>query len=146
MQDTPWSDGVPGLSQKTIEPGESFVYRFTAYPPGQYWYHSHSRATLLDGLYGAILIHLISDDPEDIAIIEKAARDPVTMLISDWSYCNSTDYGQTLEKSQFLIFCVDSILVNATGSVFCPDVTWINDMELPFHEKSWPNSSLTDKG
>lgn len=38
MQDTPWSDGVPGLSQTPIEPGESYVYRFTAYPPGQYWY------------------------------------------------------------------------------------------------------------
>jgi hypothetical protein len=37
MQDTPWSDGVPGLSQTPIEPGESYVYRFTAYPPGQYW-------------------------------------------------------------------------------------------------------------
>jgi len=40
MQDTPWSDGVPGLTQKPIEPGQSYVYKFKAYPPGQYWYVS----------------------------------------------------------------------------------------------------------
>jgi len=38
MQGTPWADGTPGLSQKPIEPGESFVYRFKAYPAGSYWY------------------------------------------------------------------------------------------------------------
>jgi FtsP/CotA-like multicopper oxidase with cupredoxin domain len=34
MQNTPWSDGVPGLNQTPIEPGERYVYRFTAYPAG----------------------------------------------------------------------------------------------------------------
>lgn len=78
MQGTPWSDGTPGVTQKPIEVGESFIYRFKAYPSGTHWYeplylillehlqflaenspkryHSHSRLTLLDGLYGAILI------------------------------------------------------------------------------------------
>jgi FtsP/CotA-like multicopper oxidase with cupredoxin domain len=56
QQGTPWSDGVPGLTQKPIEPGESYVYRFIASPSGTYWYHSHTRATLLDGLYGAMYI------------------------------------------------------------------------------------------
>jgi hypothetical protein len=35
MQNTPWSDGVPGLNQTPIEPGERYVYRFTAYPAGE---------------------------------------------------------------------------------------------------------------
>ena len=56
MRGTPWSDGVPGLTQKPIEPGQSYVYRFKAYPPGTYWYHSHTRTTLLDGLYGPLHI------------------------------------------------------------------------------------------
>jgi FtsP/CotA-like multicopper oxidase with cupredoxin domain len=56
MQDTPWADGTPGLSQIPIEPEESFIYRFKASPAGTYWYHSHSRATLLDGLYGVLYI------------------------------------------------------------------------------------------
>ncbi|KAF2166408.1 multicopper oxidase [Zasmidium cellare ATCC 36951] len=156
MQDTPWSDGVPGLSQKPIEPGESYVYRFTAFPPGQYWYHSHSRATLLDGLYGSIFIrrkpgtlnpfHMISEDPDDVAAMERAANDPVVIVASDWSYYNSSQYKETFAKSQLQIFCVDSILINGKGSVFCPEHQWLIDMQLPFHEKSWPNNSITDKG
>lgn len=156
MQDTPWSDGVPGLSQKPIEPGESYVYRFTAFPPGQYWYHSHSRATLLDGLYGSIFIrrksgtptpfHMISEDAEDIKAMERAANDPVVIVASDWSYYNSSQYKETFAKSQLQIFCVDSILINGKGSVFCPEHQWLIDMQLPFHERSWPNHTITDKG
>jgi FtsP/CotA-like multicopper oxidase with cupredoxin domain len=56
MLGTPWSDGTPGMSQKPIEIGQSFVYRFKASPAGTHWYHSHSRATVLDGLYGPIFI------------------------------------------------------------------------------------------
>lgn len=95
MKDTPWSDGVPGLTQMPIEPGESYVYRFTASPAGTYWYHSHSRATMLDGLYGVIHIrprqhsptpwHLISNDVKDIEAMQRAALDPKLLLISDWT-------------------------------------------------------------
>ncbi|KDN43026.1 hypothetical protein RSAG8_06349, partial [Rhizoctonia solani AG-8 WAC10335] len=38
---TPWSDGVPGLTQYPIRSGENFVYNFTLYQHGFYWYHSH---------------------------------------------------------------------------------------------------------
>ena len=37
MDGTPWSDGVPGLTQTPIEPGDSYVYRFKASPSGTYW-------------------------------------------------------------------------------------------------------------
>lgn len=37
QQGTPWADGVPGLSQKPIEPGCTYVYRFSASPYGTYW-------------------------------------------------------------------------------------------------------------
>src|SRR5690606_19501090 len=35
------SDGVPGVTQKAIEPGESYTYRFIADKPGSLWYHCH---------------------------------------------------------------------------------------------------------
>ena len=53
---TPWSDGVPGVSQKPIEPGGTFVYRWTATQYGTYWYHGHVQGLVSDGLYGAIII------------------------------------------------------------------------------------------
>jgi FtsP/CotA-like multicopper oxidase with cupredoxin domain len=40
QQGTPWSDGVPGVTQDAIKPGGSFVYRWTANDYGIYWYDS----------------------------------------------------------------------------------------------------------
>ena len=37
MQDTPWADGTPGLSQTPIETMEDFIYRFKALPAGTHW-------------------------------------------------------------------------------------------------------------
>jgi FtsP/CotA-like multicopper oxidase with cupredoxin domain len=34
-------DGVPGVTQDPIEPGETFTYEFTAKPAGTFMYHSH---------------------------------------------------------------------------------------------------------
>ena len=54
---SPWEDGVPGVSQYPIAPGETFTYRFTADLYGTSWYHSHYSAQYADGLYGAMIIH-----------------------------------------------------------------------------------------
>lgn len=53
---TPWSDGVLGLTQKPIQPGHSWTYRWKATQYGTYWYHAHAQAELMDGLYGPIWI------------------------------------------------------------------------------------------
>ena len=34
-------DGVPGISQPLIMPGETFVYEFTLHQKGTFFYHSH---------------------------------------------------------------------------------------------------------
>jgi len=51
-------DGVPGLSQEPVEPGETFIYDFTATNPGTRWYHSHvdSNLQIQMGLFGAMII------------------------------------------------------------------------------------------
>jgi FtsP/CotA-like multicopper oxidase with cupredoxin domain/plastocyanin len=51
-------DGVPGVSQDAIKPGERFTYEFIAYPAGTRMYHSHQDTTsqLELGLYGALII------------------------------------------------------------------------------------------
>jgi len=35
-------DGVPGLTQPAVHPGESFDYRFTPPDAGTFWYHAPS--------------------------------------------------------------------------------------------------------
>lgn len=132
MQDTPWSDGAPGLTQKPIESGQSFIYRFKAEPAGTHWWHSHSRTTLLDGLYGPIFIRyiyylvprcnkfvadvynshkaeaaapwsLISEKPEDIAAMRRAVADPKLVLASDWTQFMSWQYMEAEEHSGMAI-------------------------------------------
>ena len=47
-------DGVPGLTQDPIEPGESFAYEVNVPDAGMFWYHPHGREDVqLDlGLFG----------------------------------------------------------------------------------------------
>ncbi len=49
-------DGVPGVTQAAVAPGQSFTYRFTARPAGTYFYHSHFGYQLDQGLYGALIV------------------------------------------------------------------------------------------
>jgi FtsP/CotA-like multicopper oxidase with cupredoxin domain len=72
-------DGVPGLSFRGIEPGETFVYRFPVHQSGTYWYHSHSMFQEQTGLYGAIVI-----EPKG-GYAQAFDRDYV-LLLSDWSF------------------------------------------------------------
>jgi FtsP/CotA-like multicopper oxidase with cupredoxin domain len=51
-------DGVPGLTQPAVLPGEEFVYRFRADQVGTYWYHTHqaSHHGVRRGLFGALVV------------------------------------------------------------------------------------------
>jgi FtsP/CotA-like multicopper oxidase with cupredoxin domain len=70
-------DGVPGLSQPPIEPGESFTYAFTPPDAGTFWYHPHfdSLQQLGRGLAGVLIV----EEPEPVAV----DRDILWML-TDW--------------------------------------------------------------
>jgi FtsP/CotA-like multicopper oxidase with cupredoxin domain len=51
-------DGVAGVTQNAVRPGESYTYRFLATQVGTFWYHSHqiSSKQVARGLYGAFVI------------------------------------------------------------------------------------------
>ncbi|KAL4738138.1 conidial pigment biosynthesis oxidase Arb2/brown2 [Aspergillus similis] len=156
QQGTPYSDGVAGMTQTPIEPGDSFIYRFKAYPAGTYWYHSHVRAQLMDGLYGAIVIkrkandpapwHLISNNSEDITQIKAAVNNPQLMLLSDWSKYNSTEYIYYENYAKVGIFCLDSYLINGKGWVNCPGQDVINANTLPALLEAIEPDVATEKG
>ncbi|MCH7475334.1 MAG: multicopper oxidase family protein [Gemmatimonadetes bacterium] len=57
-------DGVPGVTQDPVLPGESFVYQIHFPDPGIYWYHPHVREDIQQelGLYGNMLVE--SPDPD----------------------------------------------------------------------------------
>ncbi|MEM7430189.1 MAG: multicopper oxidase domain-containing protein, partial [Pseudomonadota bacterium] len=70
-------DGVAGLTQDAVPPGESFDYVFTPPDAGTYWYHPHSRTweQLARGLYGALIVE------EQLAPGFDA---DIPLLLDDW--------------------------------------------------------------
>ena len=87
----PGMDGVPDISFKGIEPGESFRYTFDVKQSGTFWYHSHSGFQEQTGLYGPIIIDPLEPEPFSYD------RDYVVML-SDWSDEDPTDIYAKLKK------------------------------------------------
>jgi len=71
-------DGVPGLTQKPIRPGESFVYEFTPPDAGTFWYHPHADTLqqLGRGLAGALIV----EEPEPVPGIDC----DLLWVIEDW--------------------------------------------------------------
>jgi len=52
------SDGVAGVTQDAVAPGESFRTSFTLDRPGTYWYHTHQLGSegVVRGLYGTLVV------------------------------------------------------------------------------------------
>lgn len=51
-------DGVPGMTQNVVKPGQSFTYKFRAEQEGTYWFHSHQQASeqVMKGLFGTLIV------------------------------------------------------------------------------------------
>ena len=49
-------DGVPGVTQDPIKPGQTFVYDFLASPAGTFFFHPHTGLQLDRGLYAPLII------------------------------------------------------------------------------------------
>jgi len=78
---TPESDGVPGVTQLPIDPGDSYLYSFTPETAGTFWYHSHWDVQRVDGLYGPLII---TGGSERVGFSGPPAGDPLMWMISDW--------------------------------------------------------------
>lgn len=75
----PWQmDGVEGITQKGIPPGQTFRYHFTLKQSGTYWYHAHAGLQEQEGLYGAFLI-----EPKKAS--SYSYTKDFTIVLSDWS-------------------------------------------------------------
>ncbi|NDA15958.1 MAG: multicopper oxidase family protein, partial [Gammaproteobacteria bacterium] len=82
-------DGVAGLTQAPVAPGEKFQYQFPLADAGTYWYHSHTKAwsQVARGLYGPLIVEDDSDPLVDHDLV---------LMIDDWRL---TEAGQIDERS-----------------------------------------------
>lgn len=70
-------DGVTGLTQEPVEPGQSFIYKFTPQDAGTFWAHTHHRTyeQLARGLYLPLIVEESQPQPFDRELV---------MMLDDW--------------------------------------------------------------
>jgi FtsP/CotA-like multicopper oxidase with cupredoxin domain len=76
-------DGVPDMTQKAIQPGDSFTYKFTAEPAGSMWYHCHvnvNEHVAMRGMWGPFIV-----DRRNPLPIEKQVTGDYILMLSEWA-------------------------------------------------------------
>jgi FtsP/CotA-like multicopper oxidase with cupredoxin domain len=91
-------DGVAGLNQKAIQPGETFKYEFTLRQHGTFMYHSHhdEMTQMALGLMGMFIIH--PRNPKS-----RPDRD-FALMTSEWKIPVGTSRPDPNEMTDFNIF------------------------------------------
>ncbi|KAF2739761.1 laccase precursor [Polyplosphaeria fusca] len=103
-------DGVPGITECPLAPGDTKTYTWKATQFGSTWYHSHWSAQYGDGVFGPIVINGPASANYDIDL------GPLT--VNDWYY--KTSYQMALIAHNNLQARTppppaDNLLVNGTG-------------------------------
>ncbi|EIK45081.1 multicopper oxidase [Cellvibrio sp. BR] len=109
----PWGmDGVSGLTQAPIKPGETFVYEFTLQQHGTHMYHPHAdeMVQLATGMMGMFIIH-----PKEITKPE-VDRDYV-VLLHNWAVHPGTYRPDPSVMTEFNLWTMNSKVFPAIESM-----------------------------
>ena len=81
-------DGIPDVTQKPIQPGETFIYEFVAKPAGTYMYHSHFEGDfqVSAGLYAPFII-----DPKEPVTPQPDVD--ITLMFSEMLFENGKTFA-----------------------------------------------------
>ncbi|KAL8790922.1 MAG: hypothetical protein Q9213_000347 [Squamulea squamosa] len=103
-------DGVPGVTQCPIPPGETMTYKYKVTQYGTSWYHSHISLQYSEGLFGPLIFRGPATDNYD--------EDLGALFLQDWSHEpniaaweNKVRYGMTHSLS--------NLLINGTNTFDC---------------------------
>nr|ALR81978.1 laccase [Scleromitrula shiraiana] len=99
-------DGVPGITECPLAPGDTKVYRFQATQFGTSWYHSHYSAQYGDGVVGTLIINGPASSNYDV--------DLGTYPITDWYYTPVFTLGSLIQHAQAGPPSGDNGLINGT--------------------------------
>jgi FtsP/CotA-like multicopper oxidase with cupredoxin domain len=99
-------DGVAGLTQDPVQPGQGFDYDFAAPDAGTYWYHSHNRSAeqVARGLYGALIVEEpdpLDIDREEVLILDDWLLNPETAQI-DPDFTSSHDRSHAGRRGNYI--------------------------------------------
>ncbi|TVY83578.1 Laccase-2 [Lachnellula suecica] len=109
-------DGVPGVTQCPIAPGDTLTYKFQATQYGSTWYHSHFSLQYGDGLLGPMIINgpATANYDEDLG----------ALFLSDWSHIPVTQLWDTAKLGAPPM--LDNGLINGTNTYNCSKSTDAN--------------------
>ncbi|WP_283744359.1 multicopper oxidase domain-containing protein [Sideroxydans sp. CL21] len=86
------NDGVPGVTQDAIQPGDTFTYKFTVDRPGSLWYHCHVNVwehVATRGMWGPLII-----DPKNPSDLEKKVTKDAILMMNTWESAYANSYGK----------------------------------------------------
>lgn len=101
-------DGVNGITECPIAPGDTFTYRFRALQYGSAWYHSHYSLQYGDGLLGPMTIY----GPSTANFDDDEAFRP--LLLTDWNHRSVFEDWPIMMESGAAPE-MTNILINGTG-------------------------------
>jgi len=103
-------DGVGGVTQRAIQPGETFKYEFTLWQQGTYMYHSHhdEMTQMALGLLGLLVIH--PREPKG----PRPDRDFAYML-SEWKVVPGTMRPDPNEMTDFNLLTLNGKVYPGTA-------------------------------
>lgn len=90
-------DGIPYLTQKPINPGTTFTYRFPIIQNGTHWYHSHEGLQEQIGMYGNFIMHKRADDKTFRKGIDDLPSVPI--VLSEWTNLNPDNVHRMLHSA-----------------------------------------------
>ncbi|KAH8888457.1 hypothetical protein GQ53DRAFT_843425 [Thozetella sp. PMI_491] len=106
------ADGVPGVTQCPIAPGDTMTYRFRATQYGTAWYHSHFSLQLAEGLVGPIIIHGPTTANYDV--------DLGNFMLQDWGHDSAFHiWIATQQKIALLQPAAENGLINGKNPYTC---------------------------
>ncbi|KAL7014673.1 hypothetical protein ACKWTF_016053 [Chironomus riparius] len=108
--DTPYSDGVPFITQCPVAFATKFRYIFYAGKKGTHLYHSHAGQHKSNGIYGALIVR--EEVKKDAEKLFDYDLPDFYILCSDWMHVNAEEFFPGL-PSKISLF--DSILINGHG-------------------------------
>ena len=108
-------DGVGGLNQRAIAPGETFKYEWTFRQHGTFMYHSHhdEMTQMAMGMMGMLVVHPRRPPPG-----YAVDRDFVLML-SEWSIVPGTQRPDPNEMTDFNILTINARAYPGTVPLVC---------------------------
>ncbi|KAI8536192.1 hypothetical protein RHMOL_Rhmol10G0236900 [Rhododendron molle] len=112
---TPWFDGVAGVTQCPIVPGDTFVYKFVVDRPGTYLYHAHYGLQRANGLIGMIQVSLPPGVSEPYTYNSEKS-----IILTDWYHKSTFEQATGLLSIPFgWVGEPQSLLIQGKGSFNC---------------------------